>query len=83
MTRLRRTAAAGVLTLALPLPAVAADTALAAPASEHPAAAASARRSVQITRTYVGAFFDLHLRGVPGPVLDGPSAANPEVGFHP
>jgi predicted dienelactone hydrolase len=50
---------------------------------EPPGTTLSAQRSVQITRTYVGAFFDLHLRGIPEPVLDGPSTANPEVGFHP
>ncbi|MFJ3308475.1 alpha/beta hydrolase family protein [Streptomyces sp. NPDC086549] len=50
---------------------------------EPPGTTVSAQRAVQITRTYVGAFFDLHLRGIPEPVLDGPSAANPEVGFHP
>ncbi|WNI28566.1 hypothetical protein [Streptomyces sp. ITFR-6] len=32
-----------------------------------------------ITRDYVAAFFDLHLRGIPQPLLDGPSAAYPEV----
>ncbi|WP_460021868.1 alpha/beta hydrolase family protein [Kineosporia succinea] len=38
-------------------------------------------RSVQITRTYVRAFFDQHLRGVPQPLLRGPSPAQPEVAF--
>ncbi|MFF5479213.1 alpha/beta hydrolase family protein [Streptomyces sp. NPDC012935] len=36
-------------------------------------------RSLALTRAYVAAFFDLHLKGVPQPVLDGPSPANPEV----
>ncbi|MGW1615347.1 alpha/beta hydrolase family protein [Streptomyces sp. NPDC002285] len=36
-------------------------------------------RSLALTRAYVSAFFDLHLKGVPQPVLDGPSPANPEV----
>jgi predicted dienelactone hydrolase len=36
-------------------------------------------RSSALTRAYVAAFFDLHLKGVPQPVLDGPSPANPEV----
>ncbi|WP_329376303.1 alpha/beta hydrolase [Streptomyces sp. NBC_01351] len=39
-------------------------------------------RSVELTRRYVGAFFDQHLRGTPQPVLDGPSADAPEVRFH-
>ncbi|MER5639516.1 alpha/beta hydrolase [Kitasatospora sp. NPDC002227] len=39
-------------------------------------------RSAQVTRIYVGAFFDEHLKGRPEPVLDGPSAAEPEVSFH-
>ncbi|MCY0949606.1 alpha/beta hydrolase family protein [Streptomyces sp. H27-S2] len=39
-------------------------------------------RSVELTRRYVGAFFDLHLRGRPQPVLDGPAADAPEVRFH-
>ncbi|AVZ71337.1 hypothetical protein SLUN_02935 [Streptomyces lunaelactis] len=33
-------------------------------------------------RDYVGAFFDLHLRGIAQPLLNGPSAANPEVTPH-
>jgi dienelactone hydrolase len=36
-------------------------------------------RSQVLTRGYVAAFFDLHLKGVPQPPLDGPSPANPEV----
>jgi dienelactone hydrolase len=36
-------------------------------------------RSVEITRRYVRAFFDLHLRGKPQPQLDRPSARYPEV----
>ncbi|MEU6167886.1 alpha/beta hydrolase family protein [Streptomyces tanashiensis] len=38
-------------------------------------------RAVAVTRTYVAAFFDRHLRGIPRPVLDGPTPANPEVHF--
>ena len=38
-------------------------------------------RSVEITRAYVRAFFDLHLRGEPQVLLDGPSAEYPEVAF--
>ncbi|MFD1540494.1 alpha/beta hydrolase family protein [Nonomuraea guangzhouensis] len=36
-------------------------------------------RSLQITRGYVGAFFDLHLLKKPQPLLDKPSATYPEV----
>ncbi|MCC0094166.1 alpha/beta hydrolase [Streptomyces flavotricini] len=39
-------------------------------------------RSVDLTRRYVGAFFDQHLKGVPQPLLDGPSPEAPEVRFH-
>ncbi|MFI6638530.1 alpha/beta hydrolase family protein [Streptomyces sp. NPDC050504] len=39
-------------------------------------------RAVALTRDYVAAFFDRHLRGRPQPLLDGPSASNPEVRFH-
>jgi dienelactone hydrolase len=38
-------------------------------------------RAAQITRDYVTAFFDLHLRGVPQPLLDGPASSHPEVLF--
>jgi predicted dienelactone hydrolase len=38
-------------------------------------------RSVLLQRTYVRAFFDLHLRGQPSPLLTGPSPTWPEVGF--
>jgi predicted dienelactone hydrolase len=38
-------------------------------------------RAAQITRDYVSAFFDLHLRGIPQPLLDGPSTEHPEVVF--
>ena len=38
-------------------------------------------RSMELTRAYIGAFFDLTLRGIPQPLLDGPTAANPEVKF--
>ncbi|MGC0313783.1 alpha/beta hydrolase family protein [Kitasatospora acidiphila] len=41
-------------------------------------------RGLQLTRDYLGAFFDLQLKGTPQPLLDGPSPANPEVTFqHP
>ncbi|WP_328967329.1 alpha/beta hydrolase family protein [Streptomyces sp. NBC_00239] len=39
-------------------------------------------RSVELTRRYVTAFFDQHLKGRPQPILDGPVADAPEVGFH-
>ncbi|MGJ5898513.1 alpha/beta hydrolase [Streptomyces sp. V2] len=38
-------------------------------------------RSGDITRTYLTAFFNLHLRTVPQPLLDGPTPTNPEVTF--
>ncbi|MFE7135767.1 alpha/beta hydrolase family protein [Streptomyces sp. NPDC057638] len=41
-----------------------------------------AHRAVAVTRAYLAAFFDRHLRGTPQPLLDGPSAAHPEVVFH-
>lgn len=39
-------------------------------------------RAVELVRTYTAAFFDLHLRGLPQPRLDGPTAADPEVHFN-
>jgi predicted dienelactone hydrolase len=36
-------------------------------------------RSQALTRAYVAAFFDRHLKGIAQPLLDGPSPANPEV----
>ncbi len=38
-------------------------------------------REVSITRDYVGAFLDQHLRGRHQPLLDGPTPGNPEVVF--
>ncbi|MER6308213.1 alpha/beta hydrolase [Streptomyces sp. NPDC001657] len=46
-----------------------------------PTAPLPGKRSGEITRDYVTAFFDQHLRGLPRPLLNGPSAANPEVLF--
>ena len=40
-------------------------------------------RSIEIVRAYVGAFFDLHLRGRPQPLLDRPSGRYPEVATSP
>ncbi|MGW7140159.1 alpha/beta hydrolase family protein [Streptomyces xanthophaeus] len=39
-------------------------------------------RSVELTRRYVAAFFDQHLKGKAQPLLDGPAADAPEVRFH-
>ncbi|MFI5783720.1 alpha/beta hydrolase family protein [Nocardia sp. NPDC051570] len=39
-------------------------------------------RAVDLTRAYVAAFFDQHLRGVGQPLLDGPAPAYPEVRFN-
>ncbi|WP_190107907.1 alpha/beta hydrolase family protein [Streptomyces cinnamoneus] len=41
----------------------------------------SAARATAVTRNYVAAFFDRHLRGRPSPLLDRPSSAHPEVTF--
>ncbi|MFG3507051.1 alpha/beta hydrolase family protein [Streptomyces sp. NPDC047821] len=41
-----------------------------------------ATRAIGVVRTYTGAFFDLHLRGRPQPLLDGPTVENPEVRFN-
>ena len=42
-----------------------------------------AARSADLTRTYVAAFLDHHLRGTPQPVLDKPSPRHREVTFCP
>jgi hypothetical protein len=44
-------------------------------------AALSGARSLDITRAYVRAFFDQHLRGRPQALLDQPSPRYPEVTF--
>ncbi|MER8041443.1 alpha/beta hydrolase [Streptomyces sp. NPDC094032] len=46
-----------------------------------PAGDIPAERALAVTRAYVGAFFDRHLRGVPQPLLAGPSPLHPEVKF--
>ncbi|WP_405618279.1 alpha/beta hydrolase family protein [Streptomyces sp. NBC_01508] len=46
-----------------------------------PSAPLPGDRSGAITTAYVGAFFDQALRSVHQPLLDGPSAADPEVTF--
>ncbi|MFJ9455160.1 alpha/beta hydrolase family protein [Kitasatospora sp. NPDC101447] len=49
-----------------------------------PGTTTSPERGMQLTREYVGAFLDRTLKGLHPPLLDGPSAANPEVLFqHP
>ncbi|MGW4813581.1 alpha/beta hydrolase family protein [Kitasatospora cineracea] len=48
----------------------------------QPGTTIRAERGVELTRRYVAAFFDLQLKGVPQPLLDGPDPAAPEVGFH-
>ncbi|MEU3659291.1 alpha/beta hydrolase [Streptomyces sp. NPDC032940] len=47
-----------------------------------PAVPLSGERSWALTRDYVAAFFDRHLRGIPRPLLDGPTPSRPEVTFH-
>ncbi|MEE1750971.1 alpha/beta hydrolase family protein [Streptomyces sp. SP18CS02] len=42
----------------------------------------SAERSVDLTRAFIRAFFDLHLRHRAQPILDGPTPQNPEVRFN-
>jgi len=49
---------------------------------EDPTTTLGGERSVEITRAYVGAFFDRHLRGRPAPLLDGPAPHFDEVAFH-
>lgn len=46
-----------------------------------PAVPLSGEREWRITRDYVAAFFDLHLRGIPQPLLDGPATSHPEIAF--
>ncbi|MEV4111497.1 alpha/beta hydrolase [Nonomuraea sp. NPDC049695] len=46
-----------------------------------PTAPLPGKRSGEITRSYVGAFFDQHLHGEQQPLLDGPTSTNPEVAF--
>jgi len=48
----------------------------------QPPGTIAAARGVQLTRQYVAAFFDLQLKGISQPILDGPTAQNPEVVFH-
>ncbi|MEU6996000.1 alpha/beta hydrolase [Streptomyces sp. NPDC046465] len=48
---------------------------------DDPEVPLSGERSERITRAYIGAFFEQQLRGVPQPLLDGPTPQNPEVTF--
>ncbi|MCK2215399.1 alpha/beta hydrolase [Actinomadura sp. ATCC 31491] len=41
-----------------------------------------AARAAELTRAYVAAFLDRHLKGLERPLLDGPSPREPEVTFH-
>nr|BFE77796.1 hypothetical protein GCM10020093_003970 [Planobispora longispora] len=45
--------------------------------------ALDAKRAAELTRTYVAAFLDRHLKSQPQPLLDEPSADHPEVKFCP
>ncbi|MFE4451276.1 alpha/beta hydrolase family protein [Streptomyces sp. NPDC056796] len=47
-----------------------------------PSAPLSGARSTEVTRDYVAAFLDLHLKGRHRPLLDGASPDNPEVVFN-
>ncbi|MGC4951376.1 alpha/beta hydrolase family protein [Streptomyces sp. DT224] len=58
------------------LPLLGAELGIADPSAPLPAG-----RSGDITRDYVAAFFDLHLKGVPQRLLAGPTPGNPEVTF--
>ncbi|MFJ5927670.1 alpha/beta hydrolase family protein [Kitasatospora sp. NPDC092948] len=50
---------------------------------QPPGTTLTAARSVQLTRQYVAAFFDLQLKGISQPILAGPTPQNPEIAFHP
>ncbi|MCF6471758.1 alpha/beta hydrolase [Nonomuraea sp. MG754425] len=57
------------------------DYAVLQPQLGLPAAAIGGERAITITRAYVTAFLDRHLKGERRPLLDGPSADYPEVRF--
>lgn len=40
-------------------------------------------RVLAAERAYLAAFFDLHLKGEPQPLLDGPSPGHPDAAFVP
>lgn len=50
---------------------------------EPPYGVMAAARSSELTRTYVAAFLDRHLKSQPRPLLDKPSSRYPEVTFCP
>ncbi|MFI6977180.1 alpha/beta hydrolase family protein [Embleya sp. NPDC050154] len=52
------------------------------PGTPSPPTTLTGRRGLDLTRVYVGAFFELHLKCVPQPRLTGPTSADPEVRFH-
>jgi hypothetical protein len=39
-------------------------------------------RGIRLTRTYIAAFVDQHLRGIPERLLPGPTADFSEITFH-
>ncbi|GAA5062536.1 lipase [Thermocatellispora tengchongensis] len=49
--------------------------------TDYPLLVKQSAREPEITRAYVAAFMDRHLRGRAQPLLDGPSSAFPEVKF--
>ncbi|MFC5835229.1 alpha/beta hydrolase family protein [Nonomuraea insulae] len=55
--------------------------ALAASVGQRAGGTLTAARAAELTRTYVTAFLDLHLRGKREPLLDEPSPRYPEVKF--
>lgn len=46
-----------------------------------PAVPLSGERGWHITRDYMAAFFNLHLRSIPQPLLNGPTTSHPEIAF--
>ncbi|MEY9843625.1 hypothetical protein ABH940_000686 [Streptacidiphilus sp. BW17] len=58
------------------LPVLSAEVGLPTPNGQTPPV-----RAMGITRTYLGAFFAQQLKGIPQPLLDGPSPTDPEVAF--
>ncbi|WP_217707814.1 alpha/beta hydrolase family protein [Nonomuraea rhodomycinica] len=49
--------------------------------TDYPLLTKQSARELEVTRAYVAAFMDRHLRGEDEPLLDGPSGAFPEVQF--
>jgi len=50
---------------------------------KNPAGVMTGARAAELTRAYVAAFLDRHLKGCPQPLLDGPSPRYPDVVFVP